>query len=40
MQKAILAGALLIAVAAPSAVKAQAASDAALTEKLANRSRA
>ncbi len=36
MHKAILAGTLLIAVAAPSAAKAQAASDADLAKKLAN----
>jgi len=36
MQKAILAGALVIAAAAPNVAKAQAASDASLAEKLAN----
>jgi len=36
MRTAVFAGALLIAAAAPSTVKAQAASDAALAEKLAN----
>jgi hypothetical protein len=36
MRKAVFAGALVLAVAAPNAAKAQAASDAALAEKLAN----
>jgi hypothetical protein len=36
MRTAVFAGALVLAVAAPNAAKAQAASDAALAEKLDN----